>query len=171
MEGMMNRSKIISMTVAVASLLVLMTCATTDADRTPAAAFDGYQNWTMVNMATIAGDATGVLGSAHEGAAGFREVYVNEIGRSVALEEADYPFPEGTVVLKEAYRADGSGNKGALSNLTIMVKRESEYDPENGDWEYIMTTSTGAVQAQGKLQMCIGCHWAASDTDFVFTRR
>ena len=68
----------------------------------------------------------------------------------------------------EAYSSRG---KGDLANLTIMVKREGGYDPENGDWEYLMTTATKAVRMQGNLGMCIGCHSAAYDSDYVFTKR
>ncbi len=166
----MNRTRILTASLGVLLLLVLTTCATTDSGKTPAADFADYQGWTKVNTETITDDVTAMLGSAHEGNKGFREVYVNGAGEAVALGKASYPFPEGTIVVKEAYK-ESSGKKGSLSNMTIMVKREGGYDPDNGDWEYIMTSPDKAVQMQGKLGMCIDCHAAAFDSDFVFTKR
>jgi hypothetical protein len=153
-----------------AVLFLLAACATTDAGKTSAADFADYQGWTKVNTETITGDVTAMLGSAHEGNKGFREVYVNAAGEAVALGRAAYPFPEGTVVVKESYK-DSGGSKGALANLTIMAKRESGYDSDNGDWEYIMASPSQSVQMQGKLTMCSDCHAAAFDSDYVFTKR
>ena len=165
----MKRGFFTAIKIAVLSLGLVM-CATTDVNKTETGAFEGYESWTKVNTETITGDTTSALGSAHEGTMGFREVFVNTAGETVALGKASYPFPEGSILVKEAYKNSG-GNKGALSNLTIMVKREAGYDPDNGDWEYLMTNAAKSIQRQGPLDMCIGCHSAASSTDFVFTKR
>ena len=164
--------KIGILTLALTALLVftLATCASTDAGKTPVADFADYQSWTKINTETITGDISAMLGSAHEGNKGFREVYVNETGEAAALGNAAYPFPEGTIVVKESYK-DAGGSKGSLANLTIMVKRDGGYDSDNGDWEYLMASPAKAVQMQGKLGMCIDCHAAAYDSDFVFTKR
>ncbi len=153
------------------ALMSLATCASTDADKTGVADFNNYENWTKINQETITGDLTDFLGSAHEGPSGFREVYVNDAGESVGLGQVDFPYPEGTIVVKESFAPDSSGKKGNLTGLTIMVKREAGYDPDNSDWEYLMTSADGAVQMQGKVGMCIDCHTGAYDTDYVFTYR
>jgi hypothetical protein len=163
-------SRLVAAAFAVALATALVACVT-GGDRTPVAEFADYQTWTRVNTETITGDVTAMLGRAHEGNEGFREVYVNELGRPVALGGTALPYPAGTILVKESLGADGTGSKGELSNLTIMVKREGGYDPDNGDWEYVMTTPATLVRMQGKLGMCINCHAAARDSDFVFTRR
>lgn len=129
--------------------------------------FSDYMNWSKVNQMTITGDETGVLGPAHERAKGFREIYVNEIGKPVAYGEMDYPYPEGSVLLKESFK-EKNGEKGDLSSITVMVKREEGYDPENGNWEYINADSDFKISGQGKIGMCIGCHSVMSEKDFTF---
>ena len=129
--------------------------------------FEGYLSWTKVNSQTITGDVTGVLGAAHERSKGFREIYVNETGQPIEFGEADYPYPEGSIILKESYD-DDKGSKGDLSNLTIMIKRESGYSSDYGDWEYIMAKPDGSISQQGRLSMCIKCHAKGQDKDYTF---
>lgn len=144
-----------------------MTPGSNDPDRTTPDAFADYTGWLKVNPETITGDSTGLLGRAHEGASGFREVYVNARGEDASNGSAALPYPQGTVIVKESY-ADSNGDKGRMSGLTIMAKRESGYDPENGNWEYLQVTPAGKIRAQGRLSGCISCH-AAAQNDFVFT--
>jgi len=127
----------------------------------------GYTSWMKVNREAITGDQTGVLGPAHQGVEGFREIFINKKGERVASGENSYPYPVGTVIVKESY-TNNDGMKGDLDSLTVMVKRKTGYDPDNNDWEYIMSSPGWDVAAQGRLEMCIGCHTAASDRDFVF---
>ncbi len=138
-----------------------------DPNATPVDAYAAYETWAMVNSETITGDVTGTLGNAHEGSSGFREVYINEAGKAVSDGEAALPYPEGTIIIKEAYGND-SGSKSELSSLTVMVKRESGYDEGNGNWEYVMLTPSMRVRSQGALSSCISCH-SAAENDFVFT--
>jgi hypothetical protein len=52
--------------------------------------------------------------------------------------------------------------------LTVMYKREAGYDPEGGDWEYMVLDGLGKeVRSRGKLESCRTCHQAVADTDFV----
>lgn len=166
----MNKVRILRMVILGILIMGLATCASTDATKTKAMDFANYQNWTKVNSETITGDVSGALGSAHEGTQGFREVYVNMTGEAVSLGKTAYPYPEGTILVKESFK-DSGGKKGDLANITIMVKREGGFDSGNGDWEYLMTNQAKAVQMQGALGMCINCHAQASDSDFVFTKR
>ena len=164
----MNR--IVSSCVLIAAIIFLASCATAGSDdpnATPVGAYSEYGSWSKVNAVTVTGDETGVLGSAHEGSAGFREVYVNGTGGAVSSGSAALPYPAGAIIVKESYKNSG-GSKGDLTSITIMVKRESGYDAENGNWEYIMLTPKMKVQGQGRLSGCISCHLAA-DNDFVFT--
>jgi hypothetical protein len=149
-------------------VVLLAACATMGAkgagDGTPTDAFAGYPSWRRVNAQPITGDASGALGRAHEGASGYRNVFVNATGEEVATSASGYPYPEGTILVKESRKtADG-----AITNLTVMIKREATYDPDNGNWEYVMTSPTLEVASQGKLSMCIGCHAAGFEQDFTF---
>ncbi|MBT3272384.1 MAG: hypothetical protein HN368_04455 [Spirochaetales bacterium] len=149
--------------------IAIVSCASSEKDPNAAAptAYAGYASWQKVNDQPITGDATGVLGKAHEGTDGFREVYVNSTGAAVSTGGAALPYPKGTVILKEAFK-NSDGSKGALTAVTVMVKRENGYDAGNGDWEYIMLNSKMKVKGQGKIGACISCHLAA-DNDQVFT--
>ena len=129
--------------------------------------FSDYLNWVKVNQETITGDETGVLGPAHERAKGFREIYVNEAGKAVAYGEAEYPYPEGSVILKESF-TEKDGGKGKLASITVMIKREEGYDRDNGNWEYVNANGDFKISRQGKIGMCIGCHSVMSGKDFTF---
>jgi hypothetical protein len=130
--------------------------------------FEDYESWMKVNDEPVTGDAFGVLGPAHEGAEGFREVYINNEGKKVSKGKDDFPYPVGTIIVKESY-TNKNGKKGDLTSLTVMVKRGSGYDIEHGNWEYMMVTPDEEVMAQGRVEMCIGCHTATRDTDWVFS--
>jgi hypothetical protein len=149
--------------------IALVSCASMpdDPNATTPDAYQGYQSWAKVNSHTITGDTTGVIGKAHEGTAGFREVYINSAGEGASNGASSLPYPVGTVIVKDSFKNAG-GAKGALSAVTLMVKRSAQYDPGNGNWEYIMLTPKMKVQAQGRLSGCISCHLAA-DADLVFT--
>ncbi len=126
-----------------------------------------YKLWDKINEDIITGDTTGFMGMAHRGPDGFRNIYINAKGTQVAFGEKEYPFPEGTIVVKEVF-ANNDGAQGDLMSLTIMIKRAEGYDPGHGDWEYIMTNPAFEVQAQGIVEMCIGCHDSADDKDYIF---
>lgn len=149
-------------------LITVWACSTSSGlEKTPAGSFADYKGWQKVNAETITGDMTGMLGGVHEGERGFREVYVNAIGAATSSGAAPLPYPEGTVLVKEAYE-EKDGGKGPFAGLTVMVKRSGTYDPDNGNWEYLLLSPRGNVTMQGKVGMCIGCH-AAAYNDSVFT--
>ena len=159
-------------------MLFLVTCAsvqnaskyTDPAYVTDVMDIKGYIMWPKVNQMTITGDTSGSLGPAHEGVQGFREIYINITGLDVSLGRVDFPYPAGTIVVKEAF-ADKDGAKGDLASITVMIKRGDNYDPDNGNWEYMMLSPAYDVAAQGKVDMCIGCHAVAKDKDWVFNNR
>jgi len=84
------------------------------------------------------------------------------------------PYSEGTIFLKEGYLAK-DGRPGAPSSLTIMIKREPGYDPNNGDWEYIQSAVKGQIAMQGKFddpvihKVCSDCHSNMAERDYVFS--
>lgn len=142
-----------------------------EADRTEVDAFRDYRSWERVNEEPVTGDEFGVLNgwfAAHGGERGFRDVYVNPVGADTSSGEAPLPYPEGTILVKETFRAD-DGEPGRLSNVTVMVKRDDAYDPEHANWEYINLNRNLRVRRQGAMRACYECHSAAEATDYVFT--
>lgn len=67
-----------------------------------------------------------------------------------------------------------------LKAVTVMAKRESGYDPENGDWFWVKYKPDGSLHtnakgmklagkvAKGMDKGCIFCHQSASGNDLVF---
>jgi hypothetical protein len=95
----------------------------------------------------------------------FVNVYVNDAGRRAMLEELRPRFPAGSLIVKEKLPARDAAEPELL---TAMYKREAGYDPEGGDWEYLVLDGRGQeVQARGKLESCRACHQASANTDFV----
>ena len=95
----------------------------------------------------------------------FVTVYVNDAGRRAMLEELRPRFPAGSLVVKEKLTTRDSSEPELL---TAMLKREAGYDPEGGDWEYLVLDGQGKeVKARGKLESCRACHQADAGTDFV----
>jgi hypothetical protein len=95
----------------------------------------------------------------------FVTVYVNDAGRRAMLEEMKPRFPIGSLVVKEKLDTRDSPEPELL---TAMYKREAGYDPEGGDWEYLVLDGRGKeVRARGKLESCRACHQAEAATDFI----
>ncbi len=95
----------------------------------------------------------------------FVTVYVNDAGRRAMLEEKAPRFPVGSLVVKEKLTTRDSSEPELL---TAMYKREAGYDPEGGDWEYLVLDGRGQeVRARGKLENCRACHQAYTQTDFI----
>jgi hypothetical protein len=184
-DFMFKKSVVLILAAAAILLLTVVSCSTIKgvkatkqatkgmkdvAYETRVSDFDGYEKWIKVNKETITGDEFGVLGPAHGGAEGFREVYINKTGKKVSTGKDDFPYPVETIIVKETYMDEG-GKKGELANLTVMIKHGGLYDPDHGNWEYMMVSPESEVMAQGRVEMCIGCHAAAADTDWVFNDR
>lgn len=74
-------------------------------------------------------------------------------------------FPVGTVIVKEKLP---SKNSSTPELLTVMIKRETGYNSEHGDWQYLVFDSTGTNTASGKLDNCIKCHDSQKNQDFVY---
>ena len=135
----------------------------------------GYRQWTRVNPKpelVVAQNsllcaiplASAAPGSPH-GPDKYITVYVNEIGRHAMMEEKTPHFPQGSVVIKEKLTTATSTNPELL---TVMIKREAGYNPDSGDWEYLVFDGSGkTVQARGKLENCQSCHKMDQDTDYI----
>src|SRR5436190_17769194 len=62
-------------------------------------------------------------------------VHVNDIGRKAMLEEKNPKFPEGSVIVKEKLPEEKSQTPELL---TVMIKQRKGFNPESGDWEYMV---------------------------------
>jgi len=95
----------------------------------------------------------------------FVVVYVNDIGKDAMMKQRKPKFPEGTIIVKEKYPAE---DHVPPELLTVMRKREAGYNPQNGDWEYMVFNGPATkVFARGKLEPCQGCHLMHERSDYV----
>jgi hypothetical protein len=91
-------------------------------------------------------------------------VYVSQNGEA-AMRTWNGVFPEGAIVLKEKF-SDAGGTKTEL--FTGMIKRETGYNPECGDWEFFtLPGNASTISERGKIQNCMDCHVEYKDSDFV----
>jgi mono/diheme cytochrome c family protein len=127
--------------------------------------FADYKTWPVTGEAS---EPHEVLGPAHKGEEGLRRVYKKQLLANPDTEAQGYPT--GTTVLKET-EVDG-----AVTEITAMVKRGGDFNPEHGAWEWFMLDpSTLAIAGRGADLMdgmCNSCHEAAKEPkygkDYVF---
>jgi len=141
---------------------------------------ENYRNWTKVNstphlMPDIVARSC-VLYKSSDGEIvdsktnphldKFITVYVNDIGREAMLKQKIPKFPEGSVIVKEKLPTIESQTPELL---TIMIKQKEGYNPENGDWEYMVTNGGGTeIEGRGNLANCQACHFNKERTDYIF---
>jgi hypothetical protein len=74
-------------------------------------------------------------------------------------------YPEGTIILKQKF-LDAEAKQTEF--YTGMRKREKDYNPRYGDWEFFTLDQAGTkVTARGKIDSCMDCHANWKETDFV----
>lgn len=103
------------------------------------------------------------------------EKVVREIRFKNGQNSVNLKYPVGTLIVKHSYNPDGTVNE-----YTAMAKRGNNFNPNGGDWEFFVLTSSGtiATDASGMPMrgatlmngMCIACHSAASSKDYVFSK-
>ena len=119
-----------------------------------------YLSWTRLNP------QPNFIESAHPTV---KDVYVNDIGASAALERS-FPFPEGSELVKASLGEDLS------VFVATAMRKVAGFDPANGDWQYGMFERGEAGEFMGMWaevgsdmhQMCVSCHTQVADNDFVF---
>ena len=80
-----------------------------------------------------------------------------------AIEEKQGMLPDGAIVVKENYGPDKK-----LAALTVMHKVKG-FNPDANDWFWAMYQPDGEIQSEGKVEMCINCHGAKKDNDYIMT--
>lgn len=88
--------------------------------------------------------------------------YVNPAAHQAVTEGAG-ELPEGAIVVKENFMPDTT-----FDASTVMYK-VSGYNPEHNDWYWMKRLEDGTVEAEGRVQGCIGCHSARADNDYILT--
>jgi hypothetical protein len=88
--------------------------------------------------------------------------YVNKPALK-GIKEQEGKLADGAIIVKENYMPDKM-----LAAVTVMYKK-SGYNPQAGDYFWLKFTPDGKIEAEGKVEMCIGCHRAAQKGDFLFT--
>lgn len=130
-----------------------------------------YKNWTKITKEPNTGDPTGFLDKKHGGEGAFRDVYVNKVGEAVMTGQADFPYPTGTVIVKEAFKNKKNYDAQKGPELTVMIKLEAGSAPDTNDWEFFMGAS-GKQRGKGMDtkwgKFCGSCHLNATAKDFTF---
>lgn len=142
---------------------------------------EGYRNWKKVNATPyLMPDVVAKSCVIYKSASGepvdhstyphddqkFLTVYVNDIGRKAMFEQQKPKFPEGSVIVKEKLSDRGSQTPELL---TVMIKQEKGFNPENGDWEYMVVNGDGTkAEGRGNLANCQACHFNRQETDYIF---
>lgn len=93
-------------------------------------------------------------------------VYLNDLAYDALTNQAGR-FPPGAIIVKENYAPDST-----LAALTTMHK-VAGYNPDAANWFWVKHLADGSVDmngmAQGRVAMCISCHGAKKDNDYIFT--
>jgi hypothetical protein len=135
------------------------------------AKFVDYKKWTLVNptpelmdpVSAIACDYVRAHPSPH--AAKWVSVYVNDVGREAMMARKKPTFPVGSAIIKEKLNSKTSTTPELL---TVMVKHEPGYDPNKGDWEYlVLNGSATEISKSGILDECQSCHTLYKHTDYI----
>ncbi len=70
-------------------------------------------------------------------------------------------FDRGVTFAKEHFDEEGT-----MFGINVMFKGPQGYDPDNGDWVWLLSRDDEPMQF-GRLEFCQDCHSAARNSDFV----
>ena len=137
------------------------------------ASLSNYRQWTLVNptpqfMEPASAISCAVITGRQESSPHLNKyvsVFVNPIGSEQMMTKLSPKFPVGSVIVKEKL---GSPYSTKPEVLTVMIKRGPGYNPESGDWEYLVLDGAASkIMERGKLTRCSGCHRSYGRSDFV----
>ncbi|MCF8367937.1 MAG: cytochrome P460 family protein [Bacteroidales bacterium] len=166
--------------MAFAGILVFSACKKDEADDPndqPADEFVATDN-SFTNFRTWALEAQAqgpdpALGPAH---AGNDSTVVRSIYFKDGQDRVNGEYPVGTIIVKEGLNTDNT-----FQEITALVKRGNDFNSSAGDWEWFMLQADGSIAVDGEGNpirganllngMCVSCHTAASDRDYVFSKQ
>ncbi|MFT4066929.1 cytochrome P460 family protein [Paraburkholderia sp.] len=124
---------------------------------------DGYRKWQMIAPAEEAAPLDEL------------RVVLGNPAAVKAIENATLPYPDGTILVKLAYKRKQSPEfpsatiPGAPTTVQVMVKDSRRY-ASTGGWGFGRFVNGQPVDA-AQHQTCFACHAArVKDRDYVFTR-
>ena len=121
----------------------------------------GYNQWLKLNADPIPPVAGG---DPHRGT---KDVYVNQERDVIAPGgRQQYPYPNGTIVVKES-RSDAG-----FIRLVAIMRKKAGSNPGGSDWEYeeyIRRDADSPFPNPLTGAFCQGCHSDAANRDYVFT--
>jgi cytochrome P460 len=144
-----------------------------NAPDTELASLAKYRQWTLVNptrqlMESAAAAACAPAFPQTQGSPHLHKyisVFVNPIGRDQMMTKTSPKYPVGSMIVKEKF---GTADSTTPELLTAMIKREAGYNPDGGDWEYlVLDGSASEIVEQGKLTRCSSCHQPYQSIDYV----
>ena len=151
--------------------LILSSCMSTSPALGPdASAWQNYLSWYKVTPEATTGDPTGFLGSVHDGRNAYRVIYINQVGEAVNRGTQGFPYPAGTILVKESFNNQAALDARRNPDLTLMIKLQAGQSPQTGDWEYVMGANGNRRGSgdSGLGQFCFQCHVYAAGTDYNF---
>jgi hypothetical protein len=93
------------------------------------------------------------------------DVYANAAGAEALVKERG-EVPAGARFVEEHVERGGS-MAGKVGAIMMMEKRERGFDPERGDWRYVVVGAAGELVKDGVIESCAGCH-ADAPHDHLF---
>lgn len=79
------------------------------------------------------------------------DIYADDSAKA-GYAAANGELPVGARLIKEHFEGAKPGP------IMMMEKRAKGFDPEHGDWRYVIVSSTGQLVKDGKAESCAGCH-------------
>jgi Cytochrome P460 len=138
----------------------------------------GYKNWAKVNpkplklatpldaLCRMPRDRDLIETSSNPHRQKYFTVYVNKIGQKAMMTEKKPNFPVGSVIVKEKTLAEDSSSPELL---TVMIKHKKGFNPETGDWEYMVVNGAATkIEGRGNLENCHTCHIYNKENDYIF---
>jgi len=125
--------------------------------------------WAMLTEADFRDSWTlwpglGELYSGNEPHGMLLTTYLNDIALE-ALESQAGSMPVGAVLVKDNFMPDST-----LAATTVMLKRETSYNPEHNGWWWLKRNADGTNEVVGRGAGCQSCHGGqAADNDYVVT--
>lgn len=148
----------------IGSLVLVMLSCSGEGEKTEFKIPDDYRNWKKPVNRILDYQVPG-HGS------GYRIIYANDTAFKAQIVGdggvARVEMPDGTIVIKEAYREREDINK-KLRDITVMVKNKRDKRALHGWLYYIKLPDKEIKRVDGRL--CLGCHEAANEVHPYFDK-
>lgn len=127
---------------------------------------EGYSDWKPIAVSQRTDNSS------------LRIILGNEVAQKAIRDGKTNPWPDGAILSKPSWkqkaheRFPAANVPGELMHVDFMIKDAAKY-PATGGWGFARWLGD-AAQPYGQnadfVQECFGCHGAAKETDWTFTR-